>query len=222
MHKTLIIILSLLSQLAFAQLVTINKVVKTHENNDRYLYKINPESTNAEFLGEIEVQGFSKDDAEVFSQIYKKAKTFGANSFALKKTENIDGSVAAFNPANYILNLYYTPEVPKDDNAVYIITSSAKPQVVVLNNTKIRMQPRTYLKTELKPGETGSVSTGKFLGSKIMLAAKDGQPAQYFQILPAGLRADQSGAGGLNLKSGDIILLEKSYGQFLTAIYAEH
>ncbi len=33
------------------------------------------------------------------------------------------------------------------------------------------------------------------------------------------IKSDTSGSGGLNLKSGDIIGLEKSYAEFLSIIY---
>ena len=57
-----------------AQNVILNKVEKTHSNADKFLYKINPEAVNAEYLGEIEVQGFSDDDVKIFGMIYKKGK----------------------------------------------------------------------------------------------------------------------------------------------------
>lgn len=222
MHKTLIIILSLISNFVFAQFISISKVEKTSNNNDKFLYHINPEITNADYLGEIEVEGFTNHDAEVFSQVYKKAKTFGANAFAIKKQETIDSGLQKFDPSHYILSMYYIAESPREDNAVYIISSSEKVQDIVVDGKKISVQPRSYIKKQLKDGEVSSISTGKFLGSKIMLASKQNQPVQYFQIVPGGIHADRSGVqGGLNLKSGDIILLEKSYAQFLTAIYQE-
>ncbi|HCA05556.1 MAG TPA: hypothetical protein DEO71_00005, partial [Chryseobacterium sp.] len=36
----------------------------------------------------------------------------------------------------------------------------------------------------------------------------------YFQASSAKIKSDTSGSGGLNLKSGDIIGLEKSYAEF--------
>jgi hypothetical protein len=35
------------------------------------------------------------------------------------------------------------------------------------------------------------------------------------------VKSDTSGAGGLNLKSGDIVGLEKSYAEFLSLIYTK-
>ena len=45
----------------------------------------------------------------------------------------------------------------------------------------------------------------------------------YVPIFLSSLKVkpDTSGVGGLNLKSGDIIGLEKSYAEFLSAIYKE-
>ena len=66
-----------LAQIIFPQNVFLTKVEKTKENTDKFLYHIDQETNAAEYLGEIEVQGFSKDDATAFSQIYKKAKEVG-------------------------------------------------------------------------------------------------------------------------------------------------
>jgi hypothetical protein len=92
------------------QNVYLSKVEKTNNNTDKFLYKKENTSTESIYLGEAEVQGFSKDDTAVFSMIYKKAKEIGANTFELKPFENIDGSPQPFNPANYKVALYYTPK----------------------------------------------------------------------------------------------------------------
>ncbi len=219
MKKYTLFIFAFIINTISAQYITLSKAEKTNDNKDKFLYKINPSNTPAEYLGEIEVQGFSQNDAEVFSQIYKKAKTIGANSFSIKQTENLDG-LYAFNPDHYYINLYYAPVIPKRENTVYILTSSSRPQKIKFNNQTIKLQPRTFLKQQLQ--DKVSISTGKLLGSKIILSPKKNQLEQYFQIIPTGVRADHLGQGGLNLKSGDIILLEKSYAQFLTSIYKEH
>ena len=39
-----------LAQIIFAQNVILNKVTKTHTNDDKGLYKINPDSVSAEYL----------------------------------------------------------------------------------------------------------------------------------------------------------------------------
>ena len=223
MKKLILLFFSLLVQLVSAQFVTLSKAVKTSENKDKFFYKINPTNDPAEYLGEIEVDGFTNNDAETFNTIYKKAKTIGANSFSLKSVESIDGSRQEFNQAHYFISLYYAANLPKEDNVVYLINSSEKLQKVRINSMKIQLLPRSYRQLELPRGEVVSVSSGKFLGSRILLAHKHSQPVQYFQILPAGVRADQTGYhGGLNIKSGDIIMLEKSYAQFLTAIYSNN
>lgn len=219
MKKYSALILLFLLNFLSAQYITLSKALKTSDNKDRFFYKIDPATANAEYLGEVEVQGFSNNDAEVFSQIYKKAKTIGANSFALRKSENLDGQTA-FNPAHYFLDLYYTASIPRQENLIYVISSATKPQKVNFNNKTVTLQPRTYIRHPLT--ESLSLSVGQLLGSKITLSPKENQPELYFQIVPAGIRADQSGPGGLNLKSGDIILLEKSYAGFLSTIYQEH
>lgn len=202
-----------------AQYITLSKAIKTSDSKDRFFYRIDPATADAEYLGEVEVQGFSNNDAEVFRQIYTKAKTIGANSFSLRKSENLDGQIT-FNPAHYFLNLYYTADIPREENLIYVISSASKPQNIKFNNKTVTLQPRTYVRHPLTEGL--SLSVGRLLGSRITLSPKENQPEQYFQVVPAGIRADQSGPGGLNLKSGDIILLEKSYAEFLTTIYQEH
>ncbi len=73
--KNIAFILSVLCvQLWNAQNVYLSKVEKTNDNKDKFLYKKEDAATDAVFLGEVEVQGFSKDDAAVFSMIYKKQK----------------------------------------------------------------------------------------------------------------------------------------------------
>lgn len=213
-----LILIFLLNGLS-AQYITLSKAIKTSDNKDRFFYRIDPATANAEYLGEVEVQGFSNNDAEIFRQIYTKAKTIGANAFSLRKSENLDGQIT-FNPAHYFLELYYTADIPRQENLIYVISSASKPQNIKFNNKTVTLLPRTYIKHALTEGL--SLSVGRLLGSKITLSPKQNQPEQYFQVVPAGIRADQSGPGGLNLKSGDIILLEKSYAGFLTTIYQEH
>lgn len=211
----------LLFNLLFSQYVTLSKAVKTSDNKDKFFYLIENESSNAEYLGEVEVQGFSANDPEVFSQIYKKAKSIGANSFSLRKRETIEGTSDSFDPAHYYLNLYYVESFPKEDNVVFVISSADKTVKARINNKIKEFPPRSFYKLNLQPGAEHSLVSGGFLGSKIKMMYKQGQPSQYFQLLPAGIRADQSGYGSLNIKSGDIILVEKSYAQFLTTIYKE-
>lgn len=213
-----LILIFLLNGLS-AQYITLSKAIKTSDNKDRFFYRIDPATANAEYLGEVEVQGFSNNDAETFRQIYTKAKTIGANSFSLRKSENLDGQIT-FNPAHYFLDLYYTADIPRQENLIFVISSASKPQNIKFNNKTVTLLPRTYVRHPLTEGL--SLSVGRLLGSRITLSPKQNQPEQYFQLVPAGIRADQSGPGGLNLKSGDIILLEKSYAEFLTTIYQEH
>jgi hypothetical protein len=52
-------------------------------------------------------------------------------------------------------------------------------------------------------------------------SAKGREDTLYFQISSVKVKPDTSGVGGLNLKSGDIIGLEKSYAEFLSLIYKE-
>lgn len=221
MKKFLFLNLFLISAFVFGQNVLLTKVVKTHSNTDKFLYKINADSVAAEYLGEIEVQGFSDDDAKVFGMFYKKAKEIGANSFAFKPFEEVDGQLSKFDPVHYKLSLYYTDSknFPKEDNVIYLISGANKKQTISINNNKISFEPRTYTKMNLLPGEVYTISTRKLLGSTIKLTAQNNQPVQYFQISGFGVNTNQNGTAGVNLKSGDIIRLEQSYAQFITTIY---
>ncbi len=218
-----IIALVLFVQLFSAQNVYLTKVEKTNDNTDKFLYKISEESVNAQYLGDVEVQGFAKDDAAVFSLIYKKAKEIGANTFTLKPFENIDGSPQDFNPANYRLSLYYLPKekLLNQTGYVYLFASSEKNQKISINRTDYEISPRSYLILKVIPGKIYTISTKKLLGSTIRLQPKSDEGNQYFQISATKIKADESGVGGLNLKSGDIISLEKSYAEFLSTIYNE-
>ena len=204
-----------------AQNVILNKVEKTHSNMDKFLYKINPESVNAEYLGEIEVQGFSDDDVKVFGMVYKKAKEIGANAFSYRPFESVEGGIQKFDSAHYRLNLYYVSpdQFPKEDNIIYLIASPYKKQTIAVNNDKITFEPRTYTKIQLTPGEIYTVSTRKLLGSSVKLGAQENQPVQFFQFSAFSVNSNPYGNAGINLKSGDITRLEQSYAQFLTTIY---
>ncbi|MCS3532426.1 hypothetical protein [Chryseobacterium sp. JUb7] len=216
-----IVILVLFVQLFSAQNVYMTKVEKTNDNTDKFFYKINEEAKDAQYLGEVEVQGFSKDDAAVFSLIYKKAKEIGANTFTLKPFENIDGSPQIFNPANYKLSLYYLPKekLLNQTGHVYLFASSDKNQKISIDRKDYEISPRSYLIINITPGKIYTISTKKLLGSTIRLQPKAGEENQYFQISATKIKSDESGVGGLNLKSGDIIGLEKSYAEFLSTIY---
>ncbi|WP_449400354.1 hypothetical protein [Chryseobacterium wanjuense] len=199
----------------------LTKVEKTNENTDKFLYKINEEVKDAQYLGEVEVQGFSKDDAEIFSLLYKKAKEIGANTFSLKPFENIDGSAQHFNPANYRLSLYYLPKekLLNQTGYLYVFASSEKDQKINLNKQDYTISPRSFLVIKTIPGEVYTISTKKLLGSTIKIQPKENSSNQYFQISSTKVKSDETGVGGLNLKSGDIIGLEKSYAEFLSTIY---
>lgn len=203
----------------FAQKVTLSKVAQTHANADKVFYKINADSTAKIYLGEVEVQGFSDDDAKVFAQIYKKAKEIGANAFDWKPFVQIDETVSKFDPTHYKLDLYYVEpkDFPEEKNMVYFIASPYKKQIIGFNGQNVVFEPRTYTTIQLQPGEIYTVSTRKLLGSSIKLSAQDDQPVQYFQF--SGFSVNANEGAGIQLKSGDIMKLEKSYAQFLTVIY---
>ncbi len=221
MKKIIIVVFVFLIHFFNAQNVYLTKVEKSRENTDKFLYKIYEEVKDAEYLGEIEVQGFSKDDAGIFSLIYKKAKDIGANAFTLKPFENVDGTPQNFNPANYRLSLYFLPKEKLVDQSgyLYVFASSEKDQKIALNKKDYIISPRSYLVIKTNPGEVYTISTKKLLGSTIKFQPKENSTNNYFQISATKIKSDETGVGGLNLKSGDIIGLEKSYAEFLSTIY---
>lgn len=222
--KNIAIILSLVgAQLWNAQNVYLSKVEKTNDNTDKFFYKKGESTADAVYLGEVEVQGFSKDDALVFSMIYKKAKEIGANTFTLKPFENVDGTPQSFNPSNYKIALYYTPKekLAAQHGEMYIFASSEKDQKISINRKDYTVPPRSFFRLKTVPGEVYTISTKKLLGSTIKIQPKADDDNVYFQISALKVKPDTSGVGGLNLKSGDIISLEKSYAEFLSTIYKE-
>lgn len=223
MNRTILLLTLFFAQQILAQNVVFNKIEKTNSNKDKFLYTINPEKISAEFLGEIEVQGFSSNDAEVFGKIYKKAKEIGANAFSWKPFETLEGQQKKFDEAHYRINLYYLPynDFPKEDNVIYLISSPAKKQTIAIDGKNVVFEPRTFRKLTLQPGAISTISTRKLLGSSIKVAAKENQPVQYFQFSGFSVNTNHDNSPGINLKSGDIIKLEQSYGMFLTTIYSE-
>lgn len=221
MKKLFILYLVALSPFILAQNVVLSKVVKSHSNNDKIFYKVDPDNTPADYLGEVEVQGFSDNDADVFGLVYRKAKEIGANAFTYKPFEKIDGSLSAFDPVHYKLSLYYVKvsDFPKEDNTFYFISAPYKKQTISFNNQKKVFEPRTYTDLKLEIGEIYTISTRKLLGSTIKIAAQQNQPVQYFQLSGPSINSNGYGSAGINLKSGDIVRLEQSYAQFLTTIY---
>lgn len=219
MKKFLFLLVIGIHAMLSAQMVTLNSVVRTHDNSDAFLYRVPLNLPEATYLGEIEVQGFSANDAQVFGMIYKKAKSIGANSFAWQPFSAIDEAPPKLDPNNYRLALYYTPyaAIPVAENSVYLLGAAHTKHTVAVNKQPVVFQPRTYTSFVLQPGETVTVSTRRLLGSSIRLAAGAGQPEQYFQISGFGINAERG--AGINLKSGDIIKLEQSYAQFLTTVY---
>ncbi|WP_426476252.1 hypothetical protein ACP3T3_12880 [Chryseobacterium sp. CBSDS_008] len=222
--KNIAILFSVLCiQLWSAQNVYMTRVEKTNDNSDKFFFRKEDTTSDAVYLGEVEVQGFSKDDALVFSLVYKKAKEIGANTFELRPFENVDGSAQSFNAANYKIALYYTPKekLAARHGEMYIFASSEKDQKISINRKDYTISPRSFFKLKVVPGEIYTISTRKLLGSTIKVQPKANDDNLYFQVSSLKVKSDNSGVGGLNLKSGDIIGLEKSYAEFLSVIYKE-
>lgn len=211
------------AQVVAAQNIYLTKVENPHDNTDNFLYQIKEEVKDGEYLGEIEVQGYSKDDVAVFSKIYKKAKEIGANAFSLKPFESVDGTLQKFDASHYRIQLYYLPTQGflEETGNLYLFATADKDQKISINRKDYTLQPRTFLKIPLVTGEVYTVSTKKLLGSTIKIQKGAKNSDQYYQILSARLGNSSQNDGTLHLKSGDIIGLEKSFAEFLTAIYQQ-
>lgn len=207
----------------FGQDVSLSKVLKSVESKDKILYRIPKENPNSEYLGEIEVRGFVGNPVDAFSKIYKKAKQIGANTFSLNIKENLDGTTSKFDEQHFFLSLYYTQaqNIPKQDGILYIIASEKKEQKIAINNKFLKLPTRTFCRISLVSGEIYSISTRKLLGSTIKISSTPNQPAQYYLISAFKISQNPYGTAGINLKSGDIMPIERSFAEFLTTIFKE-
>ena len=212
-------IFSLISCVIYAQEIHLSNASKTNENNDTRLYHISAVDSSATALATIEINGILEDETLAFEKFYKKAKLVGANAYTYTPNLDLDG-----NPVPSLhkeIKLYYQAHPVISYNQFSVFNSSRAVNIII-NGKKVALSPRTYLCREIKPEEDNYISTKKFLGSRLNLHYKKEQPALYYQVLPAGIRADNSNiSGGLIIKSGDLISLEKSYADFLTLFYRE-
>lgn len=215
--KRISLLLLLISGIAFSQNIILSEAQNVHENNDRHLYRIYQDSGLVP-LGKIEINGMLNDEVKAFNNFYRKAKITGANAYYVKQKYDLNNEPIDSNPKEILL--YYLDKIPVEYNTVYIFGSN-KAKKISVHDKDIHLLPYTYFKTAIKPETENYISTKKFLGSGINLYYKKNQPEQYFQIVSGGVRSDRSGVtGGLIIKSGDIITLEKSYAEFLTVFYS--
>lgn len=203
-----------------AQNVVFNKIETTYKNTDQFLYKIENGNPEAKFLAEIEIQGYSNNYVETFKKILSKAKEVGANAFAYQPFLKIDENDTKIDVANFKLNLYHLDKdlFPIQNNEVILIASSPQNQTIRWNDEKILLKENSFLKLKMLPGEIYSLSTKGLFGSRIKLSHNNNQKKQYFLISALKVKSDKSGVGGLNLKTGDIISIDSSYGDFLTLV----
>lgn len=224
MRKFLYIYILLYSSFCFSQTVYLTEAKSIGNNKDKFLYALQkePDSTVAHYLGKIEVSDFSNNDVAVFGEIYKKAKSVSANCYYPKFPESIDGKTQ-FNPNHYTLYIYDADasKIQKNENTVYLINPN-KDVDVRINDKKVKLLTRSYIKIDLSNNDITDVSVGKFLGSRIKLQGKEGQQEQYFQIFGKKVSANSPSNPGINFKTGDIVGLEKSFANFLITIYKEN
>ena len=214
------LLLFFLFNLFSAQNVVFNKVHGTFQNADQFLYRIDKENPDAQFLAEIEIQGYSNDHVETFKRIVEKAKEVGANAFAYQPFLKLDENDTKIDLAHYKLNLYHLNKnlFPNHDNEVVLIASAKHDQKLKWNNEKLLLKENSFLRLKLEPSVVYSLSTKNLFGSTIKLSYSDNQKIQYYLISAFNVKSDKSGVGGLNLKSGDIISIDRSFGDFLTLV----
>ncbi|MBS1548563.1 MAG: hypothetical protein JSS94_01675 [Bacteroidetes bacterium] len=190
------------------------------EHKDSFLYALDSATADAQFLGELEVIGLGTDTQKSFVAIYNKAKEIGANTYVVRRFENIDGSFQDFDPTHFKLNLYYTPadKITQHPNRVFVISSSDKPQKIRLNDDLLEINPQHYLLRTLQPGQSLKIATRKILGSSIHHTA-DAKQASYYQVFGFSMKKGTYGSEGLLFKTGDVQKLDASYGQFLVTIF---
>lgn len=97
-----------------------------------------------------------------------------------------------------------------------------KQEAISINRRDYVLPARSFTVIKGISGEIYTVSTKKFLGSTIKISGNENAPAQYFQISATKIKSNTYGEPGINLKSGDIIGLDKSFGDFLRMIYTEN
>lgn len=220
MKKLQLIIAFFFSVVAFSQNVLLTEVKTTHENRDKFLYSLQKDITvENQYLGKIEVIGYTVQDQMIFSQIYEKAKSIGANTYSIQFSENLEGT-KGFDLSHYYVQLYYTEsnKIPKEENTLYIINPSKEVKLRVNSNKQI-LNSRSYIKIVPSNTQEIDISVGSIFGSRIKFENKEGQPAQYFQISGNQIRSNSEENPGIHFKTGDIIKVEKSYAQFLVNIY---
>ena len=143
------ILLFFCSTFAFAQNIFLTEVKATHNNTDKFLYQISNEPTSEnQYLGKIEVSGYSDKDEEVFAEVYKKAKSIGGNTFSIKSPEQVDGT-QVFNPAHYYIYVYYTEadKIAKEQNLIYIINPNKEVQLRI-NGVRASVQEVAALRSQ--------------------------------------------------------------------------
>lgn len=214
------LLLFFLVKFSAAQNIIFNKVEGTFPNADQFLYKIDKENPDAQFLAEIEVQGYSSDHIETFKKIVAKAKEVGANAFAYQPFLKLDENDTKLDVANYKLNLYHLDKIlfPDHNNEVVLIASAPHDQKIKWNAEKLILKENSFARFKLDPGLVYSLSTRNLFGSTIKLSYSENQKIQYFLISAFNIKSDKSGVGGLNFKSGDIISIDRSFGDFLTLV----
>ena len=203
-----------------AQQVRLSKAESVGPEGSTAFYKLDSLQKEYKYLGELEIWGATEDEAMLFNKVLDKSKQIGANAYLWQPIESLEG-VTTFNPNHFYLSLYYVQSYKKEENVVYLISSSSEKQRVTVNGTKTNLPPKSFRRFVLSPGETMDIASGGFLGSKINLGYKENQPVQFLRILKGGISVNHGAPeGGLKIKSGDLQILENRFGYFLTQLYS--
>lgn len=216
MKKFFLVLLAISTHYVSAQDIILSHAQSHSDNKDSRLYRIE-DSTSATYLGKIEIQGFLQNEVEAFQKFYKKAKTIGANTYIYSTNTDLDGKPVQ--NLNKEIRLYYTPN-PSEGQNTFSVFNSTKEMKILINGKKVLMPKRSYTTYSIDTKEDNYIATRHFLGSRVNIHYKSNQPKQNYQVISGRLSSDKSGiTGGLIFKSGDIILLENSYADFLTIFY---
>lgn len=209
-------LIALLPWTVFAQAVNLTEAKTTNENNDQRLYKLE-QANDAQYLGKIEILGPLENGPAAFQKFYQKARSLGANAFIFQSKKNLENQEVVSNTRE--IALYYSQTLPENANS-YLVFNDSKGKEILVNGEKVSIPQASYYEGKIVEGESNYIATKKFLGSRVNLYYKEGQPQQNFQVISGGVRSDKSGVtGGLILKTGDLIVLERSYANFLSMFF---
>ena len=216
MKKCIFWIVFFCMQFTFGQKIILAEGSHAVQNNDRRLYKV-ASGSGGQLLGEIEISGALSDPVAAFNSFYRKSKVLGANAYTQVRQPDLDGNPITSGLRK--IQLYYFERLPVENNIAYILNPD-RARKFRINGNKLELPADSFYSLELQDGKEISIVTGGFLGSTVNLSYKIQQPAIFLTLNSGGLGTSHDPSnGGIVIKSGDLVQLESSFGNFLTLFY---